>query len=315
MERAKEQEGVYLGVDVCKDYLDVAIHGVKNLMHVSNDAAGVRKVVRLAIKRNAVMVCFEATGGYEVKLWAALTKAGLNPAPANPRMVRHFAQSAGKLAKTDAIDAHIIADYAYAMKPRITPFPETANLKEIASRRGQIQEMLTAEKSRLRSTRSDSVKDKIRDHISWLERELHKTDKDLKEGIKACPEWQQKDKLLQSAPGVGGGLSACLIARLPELGMLDRQKIAALVGVAPLNRDSGKYHGKRRIWGGRSHVRAALYMAALSASRHNPPIRSFYLHLLEKGKSKKTAITACMRKLITILNAMMRDNVCWHGAN
>jgi len=314
-EKKKEQKKVYIGVDVSKDSLDVAIHGVKNLMHVSNDGTGVRKVVRLAVKRNAVTVCFEATGGYEVKLWMALTEAGLNPAPSNPRMVRHFAQSAGKLAKTDAIDAHIIADYAYAMNPRIMPFPETAELKEIASRHCQIQEMLTAEKSRLHSTRNDCIKEQIRAHIRWLEEELDKTDKDLKAGIKACPEWQQKDKLLQSVPGVGNGLSTCLIARLPELGFLDRQKIAALVGVAPLNRDSGKFHGKRRIWGGRSRVRAALYMAALSAIRCNPTIRPLYLRLLEKGKSKKTAITACMRKLITILNAIMRDHICWHAAN
>lgn len=310
----ENKEQTCIGVDVSKESLDVAIHGVKNLMHVSNDEAGVQKIVRLAVKRNAALVCFEATGGYEVKLWMALTEAGLNPASSNPRMVRHFAQSAGRLAKTDAIDAHIIADYAYAMNPRVTPFPETAELKEIASRRCQLQEILTAEKNRLHITRNRSLKEQIEAHITWLEEEMDKIDRDLKTGIKACPDWQEKDELLQSAPGVGEGLSTCLISQLPELGILDRRRIAALVGVAPLNRDSGHSHGKRRIWGGRSHVRAALYMATLSATRCNPAIRPLYLRLLEKGKTKKTAITACMRKLLIILNAMVKHHSYWRFA-
>ena len=307
----ENQEQTCIGVDVSKESLDVAVHGVKNVMHVGNDEAGVQKIVRLAVKRNAALVCFEATGGYEVKLWMALTEAGLNPAPSNPRMVRHFAQSAGRLAKTDALDAHIIADYAYAMNPRGMPFPETAELKELASRRCQLQEMLTAEKNRLHTARNSSLKEQIQAHLAWLEEELDRVDSDLKADIEACPEWQEKDKILQSTPGVGKGLSTCLISQLPELGILNRQRIAALVGVAPLNRDSGHSHGKRRIWGGRNHVRAALYMATLSATRCNPAIRPLYLRLLEKGKTKKTAITACMRKLITILNAMLKHHSYW----
>ncbi len=303
---------VYLGVDVSKDSLDVAVHGVKNLMHVNNDDAGVKKIVKLAIRRQAELVCFEATGGYEVKLWVALTEAKLNAAPVNPRLVRHFAQSAGQLAKTDAIDARIIADYAAAMHPRTTPFPETANLKELASRLAQLQEMLTAEKNRLHMARDASLKDQIQEHITWLEKQMEDIDRELKSGIKQSPEWQQKDELLRSVPGVGEGLSSCLIARLPELGLLDRQKIAALVGVAPLNRDSGHHHGRRTVWGGRSHVRAALYMSAMVATRCNAVISRFYHRLLEAGKTKKTALTACMRKLLTILNAMVKNNTSWN---
>lgn len=307
-----QKEQTYIGVDVSKDSLEVAIQGVKNVMHVSNDDEGVQKVVRLALKRNAAMVCFEATGGYEVKLWMALTEARLNAAPSNPRMVRYFAQCAGRLAKTDAIDARVIADYARALKPRAVPFPETAELKELASRHCQLQEMLTAERNRLHITRNTDLKQQIQAHIAWLKNQLDEVDKDLKSGIKDCPEWKERDELLRSAPGVGEGLSTCLIARLPELGVLDRQRIAALVGVAPLNRDSGRFHGKRTVWGGRSAVRAALYMATLSATRFNPVIRQFYLRLLEKGKPKKTAITACMRKLLTILNAMVKNGKAWN---
>jgi transposase len=303
----------YIGVDVCKGSLDVAVHGSRNLMHVPNDDAGVQKVVRLAIKRKAVMVCFEATGGYEVRLWIALSEAKLKPAMVNPRLVRHFAQGLGRLAKTDAIDAHVIAAFAAGAQPRVTPFPtETAGLKEIATRRAQLAEMLTAERNRRHMARSAAVREQVQAHIDWLEKELGQVDKDLRVAIKLSPEWQERDELLQSVPGVGDGLSACLIARLPEIGILNRRKQAALVGVAPLNRDSGHYHGKRTVWGGRSAVRAALYMATLSATRHNPVIRRFYLRLLANGKAKKTALTACMRKLLTILNAMIRTGTPWN---
>ncbi len=307
-----ENEGTtYIGVDVSKDSLDVAFHGVKNVMHVGNDEAGVQKIVRLAVKRNAALVCFEATGGYEVKLWMALTEAGLNPAPSNPRMVRHFAQSAGRLAKTDGIDARVIADYAYAMKPRITPFPETDEIKEIVVRRCQLIEMITAEKNRLKITRNKVLKEDVQSNIEWLQAKLEKIDKDLEAAIKANPAWRDKAQLLRSASGVGKILSACLIAQLPELGTLNGKRIAALVGVAPLNHDSGNSHGKRSPWGGRSRVRAALYMATLAATRCNPVIRHFYQRLCAAGKLKKVAIIACMRKLLTILNAMVRNGTVW----
>jgi transposase len=301
-----------MGVDVSKDSLDVAVHGSRNLMHVSNDDAGVQKVVRLAIKRNAVVVCFEATGGYEVRLWMALSEAKVNAAMVNPRLIRHFAQGLGHLAKTDAIDAHVIAEYAHSGHARITPFPETAGLKDIASRRVQLAEMLTAERNRRHIARDNALREAIQAHIDWLEKELRHVDKGLRAAIKQSPEWQERDELLRSVPGVGAGLSACLIARLPEIGILNRRKQAALVGVAPLNRDSGRYHGKRTVWGGRSAVRAALYMATLAATRCNPVIRRFYLRLLANGKAKKTALTACMRKLLTILNAMIRTGTPWN---
>jgi len=305
------QERAYAGIDVSKESLDLAIHDERQQWHFTNDPAGLRQVITLLRKNKPATVCFEATGGYELPLWTTLTEAGMNPAPSNPRLVRHFARSAGRLAKTDALDARVIADYAYAMKPRVTPFPETEILKEIISRRCQLVEMISAEKNRLKSARNASVKDDIQATIKYLEERLKNIDKELGAGIKASPEWRKKDKLLQSVPGVGKGLSACLIAQLPELGLLDRCKIAALVGVAPLNRDSGKSHGKRTIWGGRSRVRTALYMATLSATRHNPAIRPFYIRLLERGKTKKTAIVACMRKLLTILNAMMKNKTAW----
>lgn len=307
----EHEEMTYIGVDVSKDSLDVALHGVKNVMHVGNDEVGIQKIMRLAVKRNAALVCFEATGGYEVKLWMALTEAGLNPAPSNPRMVRHFAQSAGRLAKTDSIDARVIADYACAMQPRITPFPDTDVLKETAARRSQLIGMITAEKNRLKITRNKVLKEDIQTNIEWLQAKLEKIDKELEAGIKASPAWKDKDLLLQSVPGVGKILSTCLIAQLPELGTLNSKRIAALVGVAPLNHDSGNSHGKRSPWGGRSRVRAALYMATLAATRCNPVIRPFYSRLCAAGKLKKVALIACMRKLLIILNAMVKNNTLW----
>jgi transposase len=311
----ENREQTYIGVDVSKDSLDVAIHGVRDVMRVSNDGAGVRKIVRLAVNRDAALVCFEATGGYEVKLWMALTEAGLNPAPSNPRLVRHFAQGAGRLAKTDVIDARVIADYACAMEPRITPFPETNALKEIVARRCQLIEMIVAEKNRFKTSRIKVLREDIQTNIEWLQTKVEKIDKELEAGIKVSPEWKDKDQLLQSVPGVGKILSACLVAQLPELGTLNNKRIAALVGVAPLNHDSGKSHGKRSPWGGRSRVRAALYMATLAATRCNPIIRQFYSRLCAAGKLKKVAIIACMRKLIIILNAMVKNHTLWQSVD
>ncbi len=202
----------YIGVDVSKDSLDVAVHGAKNLMHVSSDPAGIQKVVRLAIKRQASIVCFEATGGYEVGLWSALSEAKMNAAPINPRFIRHFAQGLGLLAKTDVIDAHVIATYAAMAKPRLTSFPQTQGLKEIASRRMQLVEMLTAERNRRHSARNAAIKEAIQAHIDWLKAELKKVDKDLDDAIKQSPEGEALADLLTSVPGVGKGTAACLIA-------------------------------------------------------------------------------------------------------
>ncbi len=305
------QNETCMGIDVSKDGLEVALHGSKGVMSVPNSEAGIQKVIRLAKKRNAVRVCFEATGGYEVDLWIALSEARLNPCPVNPSRTRHFAKSAGRLAKTDRIDAEVIADYAFAMSPQVKPFPDTADLKDLARRRSQLQVMIYQEHNRLRTARDERLKSRIESHIRWLEEELANIDRQTRKTIESNPEWEAKDTILQSVPGVGDGLSSCLIACLPELGTLDRRKIAALVGVAPLNRDSGTFRGKRTIWGGRANIRPILYMATLAATTFNPAIRRFYWHLIESGKNKKTALVACMRKLLTTLNAMMKHGEAW----
>lgn len=255
---------------------------------------------------------FEATGGFELSFWAALTEAGISPAPINPRQIRDFAKAKGRLAKTDAIDAKVIAHYDQAMDPKSHPFPDTQDLKEIMTRRSQLVEMVTSEKNRLRAARRDRIRQDIQAHIRWLQNRLADVDGDLKQAINESPVSREKDKLLQSTPGVGATVSATLLTHLPELGTLDRRQVAALVGVAPLNRDSGMMRGKRSVRGGRTRVRAALYMGTLSATRHNPVIRAFYQRLCDEGKAKEVALTACMRKLLTILNSMLKHHTLWN---
>jgi transposase len=302
---------VYIGIDISKDSLDVAIHGVRNLMHTSNDKDGIQKVIRLAMKRNATLVCFESTGGIEIPLYAALSEAGVPVAPLNPRQVRDFARSMGKLAKTDTIDARIIAHFAATVPGlKSRPIPETQGLKEIMTRRNQLVEMITMESNRLRGANTD-IRGSIKDHIAWLKQQLGDIDGTLRSSIDQNPVSQEKDNILQSTPGIGPTVSASLVAQLPELGNLNRRQIAALVGVAPLNRDSGMFSGKRIIWGGRGRVRSALYMATLAATRCNPIIHNFYNRLLSAGKAKKVALTACMRKLLTILNTMLKHRTVW----
>ncbi len=308
-------EKVFIGVDISKDSLDVAIHGVKNLMRASNNQAGIQKVIRLAKKRNATLVCFEATGGYEMPLYIALSETGVPVAPVNPRQIRDFARSMGKLAKTDIIDARVIANFAStASGLKSRPIPDTQELKEIVNRRIQLVEMITMESNRLRGAGKD-LRAGIEAHIAWLKQQLQEMDDNLKNHIGQDPVCQDKDALLQSTPGVGPTVSAALIAQLPELGNMNRRQIAALVGVAPLNRDSGMFRGKRTIWGGRGRVRAALYMATLTATRFNLVLRSFYTRLIAAGKAKKVALTACMRKLLTILNAMLKYHTAWSNSH
>lgn len=302
---------IYIGIDVSKDSLDVAIHGVKNVMHTSNNQEGIQKVVLLAMKRNANLVCFEATGGYEIPLYVALSEAGVSVTPLNPRQVRDFARSMGKLAKTDIIDARIIAHFAATIPGlKSKPISETQVLKEIMTRRNQLVEMITMENNRLRCANPD-IRGGIKDHIAWLKQQLDEIDGTLRSCINRDPTFQEKDNILQSTPGIGPTVSASLVAQLPELGNLNRRQIAALVGVAPLNRDSGMFSGKRIIWGGRGRVRSALYMATLAATRCNPIIHNFYNRLLSAGKAKKVALTACMRKLLTILNTMLKHRTVW----
>ena len=254
----------------------------------------------------------EATGGLEIPLVAALAAAALPVVVVNPRQVRDFAKATGTLAKTDALDAGVLAHFADAVRPDVRPLKdaETQVLNSLTARRHQVMTMLVAEKNRLGSAIS-AVSPRIEAHISWLEQELRDLDKGLRQTLRRSPAWREKDDLLRTVPGVGEQLSLTLLANLPELGTLNRREIAALVGVAPYNRDSGALRGKRAVWGGRSRVRAVLYMSALVASRHNPAIRDFYQRLLAAGKPKKLALVACMRKLLVILNSLLKHGSPW----
>jgi transposase len=254
----------------------------------------------------------EATGGMEIPLTSALATAGLPVVVVNPRQVRDFAKASGHLAKTDALDAQVLAQFAEMMRPQPRPLPdaEARALTALLTRRRQLVEMLTAEKNRLLSAPSP-IRTRLRTHITWLERELQSTNTTLAEAIRQSPVWREKDELLRSVPGVGPVVTSTLLANLPELGTLTHKQIAALVGVAPLNRDSGTLRGRRTVWGGRAQVRAVLYMGAIVAARFNPVIRVFYQRLQRAGKAKKVALTACMRKLLTILNAMLKHRMPW----
>ncbi len=260
-------------------------------------------------------IVLEATGGWEVALAGALATAGLPVAVVNPRQVRDFARSTGTLAKTDRLDAQLLAQFADAVRPEPRPLPDAQaqELTALLQRRRQLVEMLTAEKNRL-TFAARRIRPQLQAHIEWLHKQLAQFDDDLRQLVRASPLWREKDDLLRSAPGVGPVLSTTLLAALPELGRLTRQQIAALVGVAPLNRDSGTLRGRRTVWGGRAHVRAVLYMSTLVATRHNPVVAAFYRRLRAAGKAPKLALTACMRKLLTILNAMLKHHTRWAPA-
>jgi len=309
------QESHFVGIDVSKARLDIAVIPTGEQWSVSNDDMGIDKIVQLLRKIQPVRIILEATGGMEVPVTVALAAAGLPVVVVNPRQVRDFAKATGKLAKTDRIDAQVLARFGQAIRPPIRPLPDAATreLNTLLTRRHQITEMITSEGSRM-MTVSGRVRANIEAHIDWLKDCLKQLDKDLEDALRSSPIWQEKDNLLQSVPGVGKVTSSSLLAGLPELGTLNRKQIAALVGVAPLNRDSGTLRGQRTIWGGRSHVRAVLYMAALAATRWNPVLKAFYLHLLSKGKAKKVALTACMHKLLIILNSMLKHRTTWNHA-
>ena len=302
---------VFVGIDVSKAQVDVALRP-EGRFSAPNDESGIAQIIERLSAVPPALVVVEATGGFEMPLAGALAAAGLPVVVVNPRHVRDFAKAAGKLAKTDALDAQTLAHFAEVMRPEPRPLPDeqTQTLAAILTRRRQLVEMLTAEKNRLASARKP-VRKSLRTHIAWLERELTQRDSDLAHAIRESPVWREKDDLLRSMPGVGPVLTTTLLADLPELGTLTGKQIAALVGVAPLNRDSGTLRGKRTVWGGRAQVRAALYMAALVASRFNPVIRAFYQRLCAAGKAKKVALTACMRKLLMILNAMLKHRTPW----
>jgi transposase len=302
---------LFVGIDVSQSQLDVAVRpGAR--FSAPNDETGLATVVAQVRRLAPVLIVLEATGGLEVPLTGALAADGLPVVVVNPRQVRDFARATGQLAKTDALDAQILAHFAEVIRPAVRPLPDeqTQALAALATRRRQLVEMLTAEKNRLR-TAPPSIRKSLRTHIAWLQRELTHTDADLAQAIQDSPVWREKDDLLRSVPGVGPVLTTTLLANLPELGTLTNKQIAALVGVAPLNRDSGTLHGKRMVWGGRAQVRATLYMAAVVATRHNPAIKTFYQRLCGLGKAKKVALIACMRKLLTMLNAMLKHRTPW----
>ncbi len=302
----------YIGIDVSKATLDVASLPTGESWTVTNDDLGLVELTPRLISLAPVLVVLEATGGFETLAAITLAKAGLPIAVVNPRQVRDFAKAMGQLAKTDALDAGILAAFAQRMRPEPRPLPDEAAqlLDSLLTRRRQVVEMLTAEKNRLGFARGP-VKRDISQHIRWLEKRLTNVDGDLQDAVSSSPLYQAKADLLRSVPGVGPVTTFTLLASLPELGHLSRHQIAALVGVAPLNRDSGTLRGKRMVWGGRAPVRAVLYMAALVGIKHNPVLRQFYERLRAAGKPFKVAVTACMRKLLTILNAMLHHNRRW----
>jgi transposase len=279
-----------------------------------NDRAGIRRLVGNLCAVNPRCVAMEATGGYERSLAKALSRAGVPVAIVNPRQVRDFARASGLLAKTDRIDAQVLSRFAEVMRPRVLRSEDTAReeLSALEARRRQLTEMVTAEKNRLRSAQPKVARG-IRQHLRWLEKEVRKLDKEIEALMHTNVEWRAKNEILRSTPGVGPVLSAAIVADMPELGQVDRRKAAALVGVAPLNRDSGTLRGRRTVWGGRTNVRNVLFMSTLAATQHNPEIRTFYRRLLAVGKPKKVALVACMRKLLAILNAMLRDNAIWRA--
>lgn len=305
-------ESPYVGIDVAKARLDVAVRPTGERWSVSNDEAGIARLEVHLRELSPVLVVLEATGGLELPLVAALAATSLPVVVVNPRQVREFARATGKLAKTDRLDAQVLAHFGEAVRPTPRPLPDAQSqlLMALLARRRQIVGMLTAEKNRVLKA-SPRVRQDIQRHITWLERELSKQDKDLEDTLRQSPLWREKEQLLRSVPGIGPVLTLTLLAELPELGSLDRRQIAALVGVAPLNRDSGTFRGRRTVWGGRARLRAALYMGALAATRHNQVIATFYHRLCAAGKAKKVALTACMRKLLTILNAMLKHLTPW----
>lgn len=302
----------FVGIDVSKARLDVAVRPSGQSESFLNDAGGIKDLVKRLEEIHATLIVLEATGGMERGVTRALASAELPVVVVNPRQVRDFAKATGQLAKTDRIDAGVLAHFGAAVRPAVRPLPDevTWELRALIARRRQITEMIVAENNRLGGA-SKAVKKRIDAHIRWLEAELDRADKDLDQSIGQSPIWCENEELLRSVPGIGPVISRSLMAELPELGALNRKQIAALVGIAPLNRDSGTLRGRRSIWGGRAAVRAVLYMAALVASQHNMVIRAFYKRLRNAGKAPKVALVACMRKLLTILNAMIKHKTRW----
>jgi transposase len=303
---------LFVGVDVAKATLDIALRPRAQTWQVIYDDTHVEAFVTPLNELSPTLIVVEATGGLERSLVAALVAARLPVVVINPRQARDFAKATGRLAKTDRIDAQVLAHDGEAIRPSFRPLPDadTQQWRALVDRRRQLVDRMTAEQSCL-NTSPSRVRDSIEAHLAWLQQQLASLDDDLDDMLQSSPIWRERDDMLQSTPGVGPVWSRTLRSQLPELGDLNRKEIAALVGVAPFNRDSGTWRGRRTIWGGRAAVRSVLYMSTLVATRHHPVIREFYERLLAAGKAKKVALTACMRKLLTILNAMVKNQQRW----
>lgn len=303
---------VYIGIDVAKDHLDIAVLPSGDAWRVANSPDDIDTLTARLTDLQAALVVLEATGGHEHAVAAALAAANLAVAVINPRQVRDFARATGELAKTDALDAHILALFAERVRPEPRALPDAAQraLEALLSRRRQLIGMLVAERNRLLLADA-AVQKSLTKHVRWLEKELGAVEDAVAKAVEASPLWRAKEDLLRSVPGVGRVLASTLLADLPELGDLNRKEIAKLVGVAPLARDSGKHRGQRIAWGGRAEVRSALYMGALACITHNPTVGGFYRRLVARGKPKKVALVAAMRKLLVVLNAMVRDGERW----
>lgn len=303
----------YLGIDVAKDHVDVAVGPTGDVWRLALTEEGLEELVRRLQQLTPTLIVLEASGGYQLPAVAALAAAQLPVAVVNPRQVRAFAKALGKLAKTDRVDAQVLALFGERVQPTPRPVPDeqTQALEALVTRRRQLVSMLAMEQHRLGQARP-AVRTRIQEHVTWLRRELASVEEDLNHTLRQSPVWREQDDLLRGVPGVGPMLSLTLLTELPELGQLTHKQIAALVGVAPFNRDSGTLRGQRHIWGGRAPVRTVLYMATLSAVRYNPVIRAFYQRLCAAGKVKKVALVASMHKLLIILNAMLRHKTAWH---
>jgi len=307
-----EQQSQWVGIDVSKANLDVYLRPSGKQFQAKNQASGIIELIQQLQSFKIQQVILEATGGLELEVSQALQERGFAIAIINPRQARDFAKASGKLAKTDRIDAAVLAHFGEAMQPAITVLASANEqaLQEAVTRRRQLVEMLTAEKNRQSSLRG-KMRQNVDEHVEWLGKRIRELDDEIEQLSQAHDQWRSRMALLRSVPGIGKVIATTLVAALPELGKVSDKRISALVGVAPLNRDSGKYRGSRTIWGGRANVRAALYMGALVAVQHNPVLKVFYARLVSQGKAKKAALTACMHKLLRIPNAMIRDGKPW----
>ena len=310
---AEENKTNWIGIDVSKDKLDVYDLSAATYASYSNDTEGIEALAQTLLNRPHPAIVCEATGGYEAAIALRLHQLGLPVSVVNPRPVRDLAGALSKLAKTDPIDAYVIARYGEVTQPAATVFASEveSELKQWVTRRQQLVEILSAEKNRRTLLVNGPARDEVAEHIEWLEEKIKQLDEKIEHISDSTPEWKERKAILRSPKGIGPLISASFLVLLPELGQLNRRQIASLVGLAPFNRDSGRFRGQRHIWGGRGAVRSLLYMATLSALKCNPPIRAFYQHLLAKGKVKKVAIIACMRKFLICLNAMVKRNEPW----